>query len=81
MTNGLAMCAIHHRAFDADVLTVRPDYRIEISPKVLKERDGPTLRYALQGLHGEAISLPRHRVEHPDRELLEERFERFRAAV
>jgi len=78
--NGMAMCAIHHRAFDADVLTVRPDYRIEISTRVLKEHDGPTLQYALQGLHEHKITLPRHRVEHPDRELLDERLERFRAA-
>jgi putative restriction endonuclease len=81
VTNGLAMCAIHHRAFDADVLTVRPDYRIEISPKILAEHDGPTLQYALQELHEQPISLPRHRAEHPDRDLLEERLERFRAAV
>ena len=81
LTNGMAMCAIHHRAFDAHVLTVTPDYRIEISPKVLAEHDGPTLQYALQSLHGEAISLPQHRAEHPDRELLEERYDRFRAAV
>jgi putative restriction endonuclease len=81
VTNGLAMCAIHHRAFDANVLTVKPDYRIEISPKVLEEHDGPTLQYALQSLHGEAISLPTHRAERPDRDLLEERLERFRAAV
>ncbi len=81
VTNGMAMCAIHHRAFDAHVLTVRPDYRIEISPRVLEEQDGPTLRYALQSLHGEPITLPRHRAERPDRDLLEERLQRFRAAV
>jgi putative restriction endonuclease len=81
VTNGMAMCAIHHRAFDAHVLTVNPDYRIEISPTVLSEHDGPTLQYALQSLHDEPISLPEHRVDRPDRELLEERLERFRAAV
>lgn len=26
VTNGVAMCAIHHRAFDAQVLGIRPDY-------------------------------------------------------
>ena len=81
VTNGVAMCAIHHRAFDAHVLTVTPDYRIEISPRVLEEHDGPTLRHALQALHEQSISLPRHRAEHPDRDLLAERLERFRAAV
>jgi putative restriction endonuclease len=79
--NGLAMCAIHHRAFDAHVLGVRPDYRVEIRSDVLREHDGPTLRHALQGLHGEVILLPTRRAERPSRDLLEERFERFRAAV
>ena len=78
--NGVAMCAIHHRAFDADVLAVRPDYRVEIRKDVLAEHDGPTLQHALQGLHGGLILLPRHRAERPDRELLEERYARFREA-
>jgi putative restriction endonuclease len=81
VTNGVAMCAIHHRAFDAHVLTVRPDYRIEISPMVLEEHDGPTLQHALQALHEQSISLPRHRADRPDQDLLAERLERFRAAV
>jgi putative restriction endonuclease len=78
--NGVAMCAIHHRAFDKDILAVRPDYRIEIRPDVLTGRDGPTLRHALQGLNKELILLPGHRAERPDRDLLEERYERFLAA-
>jgi putative restriction endonuclease len=76
--NGIAMCAIHHRAFDWNVLGVRPDYKVEIRGDVLAEADGPTLRYALQGLHGEGIVVPIRRAERPDRELLEERYERFR---
>jgi putative restriction endonuclease len=74
------MCAIHHRAFDAQVLGLRPDYVVEIRPDVLVEHDGPTLQHALQGLHGGVIGLPRKRAERPSRRLLEERYERFRAA-
>jgi len=59
---------------------VRPDYVVEIRGDVLLEQDGPTLEHALQGLHGELIMLPRRRVERPSTQLLEERFERFRAA-
>ena len=33
-----------------------------------------------RGLHGELITLPRHRRDRPSRELLEERYQRFRAA-
>ena len=78
--NGVAMCAIHHRAFDANVLGVRPDYVVEIRADVLAEHDGPTLQHALQSLHGEVIGLPRRRAERPSRELLGERYKHFRAA-
>jgi len=78
--NGIAMCAIHHRAFDANILGVDPRYRIEIRGDVLTELDGPTLRHALQGLHGEILALPRRRAERPRADLLEERYEEFRAA-
>ena len=78
--NGVAMCAIHHRSFDKDVLTVRPDYLIEVRRDVREERDGPTLLHALQGLHGEKLVLPRPRAAWPDPVLLEERYKRFRAA-
>ena len=75
--NGVAMCAIHHRAFDANVLGIRPDFVVQIREDVLEEHDGPTLRHALQGVHGEKLVLPQQRAAHPDRTLLEERFERF----
>ena len=78
--NGMAMCAIHHRAFDANVLGVRPDYKIEVRHDVLSEIDGPTLTHALQGVHGQVIILPHRPAERPNRDLLEERYERFRAA-
>ncbi len=78
--NGLAMCAIHHRAFDALVLGIRPDRVVEIRLDILKEHDGPTLQHALQGVHQAELSVPAKRALHPDRNLLEERYERFRAA-
>jgi putative restriction endonuclease len=76
--NGLAMCAIHHRAFDNNVVGIRPDFVVEVRSDVLTERDGPTLRHALQGVHESKIDLPRNRNSWPDVQLLEERFERFR---
>ncbi len=80
VTNGIAMCKIHHAAFDTMLMAVRPDYAIEVRPDVLVEEDGPTLTYALQRLHLERIELPRQRAARPNRELLEERYERFRMA-
>jgi putative restriction endonuclease len=78
--NGVAMCAIHHRAFDSDVIGIRPDYVIEVRPDILSESDGPTLRFALQGVNGQELNVPELKSAHPDRALLEERFERFQAA-
>lgn len=78
--NGIVMCAIHHRAFDSDVFGIRPDHVIEVRHDVLIEHDGPTLRYALQALHDTKLGLPRQKAARPDPELLEERWQRFRAA-
>jgi putative restriction endonuclease len=81
VTNGLAMCAIHHRAFDAHLLGIRADYVVEVRKSVLQERDGPTSLYALQGLHQAPLAVvPSRSNLQPDRLLLEERYERFRLA-
>jgi putative restriction endonuclease len=78
--NGIAMCSIHHGAFDHSLLGIRPDYRIEVRADVLDEVDGPTLRHVLQAVHGESIEFPRQRAARPAADLLEARYERFRAA-
>jgi putative restriction endonuclease len=78
--NGVSMCAIHHRAFDHDILGIRSDYVVEIRPDVLQEQDGPTLKHALQGLHHERLAVPRQPRARPDPILLEERLERFKNA-
>jgi len=79
--NGIAMCKIHHGAFDASILGVTPSYEIRIRDDVLGEKDGPTLTYALQGVHGRTLQLPSRRAARPDRELLAERFDRFLAVA
>jgi putative restriction endonuclease len=76
--NGLALCKIHHTAFDVGVLGVRPaDLRIHVRRDILEEIDGPMLRHGLQGLNGERIKVPRSVANHPDPELLRWKWERF----
>jgi len=75
--NGIAMCKIHHAAFDNRVMAIRPTYEIEVRADVLTEEDGPTLKHALQGLHLQRIQVPRRRALRPNPELLEERYEEF----
>jgi len=78
--NGVALCNLHHAAFDRFFVGVRPDYIIEVRPDILKEGDGPTLKYAIQQLHGIRIQIPRRSEQHPDPKLLAHRYNQFRAA-
>jgi len=80
VSNGLALCKLHHAAFDRQFLGIRPDYIVEIRQDVLEESDGPMLKHGLQGLHQKKIIIPRQQILRPNPELLERRFEQFRAA-
>ena len=75
--NGIALCRLHHAAFDRFFLAVRPDRTIEVRPDILEESDGPTLQHAIQGLHGQPIVLPKRLMDQPAVQLLTERYERF----
>ncbi len=78
--NGLALCKIHHAAYDRNILGVRPDLQVEVQPRVLAEIDGPMLRHGLQEMAGVGILVPRRRDAQPDRDRLGERYLEFRAA-
>lgn len=79
--NGLALCKIHHAAYDRNILGIRPDYVVEIHHRLLDELDGPMLRHGLQEHHARPLmQLPPRRRDLPDRYRLEERYAQFRAA-
>ncbi|MGH7561834.1 MAG: HNH endonuclease [Gemmatimonadales bacterium] len=78
--NGLALCGVHHGAYDANIMGIAPDQRIHIRKDILAEIDGPMLRHGLQEMHGSLIRVPRRADLKPRAEYLEERFARFRAA-
>ena len=78
--NGLPLSKIHHAAFDADLIGIDPDYRVHVSQRLLAQRDGPMLE-ALKRLNGGTLHLPGRIGDHPDRERLERRFDRFRAVT
>jgi putative restriction endonuclease len=77
VTNGLAMCKIHHAAYDRSILGVRPDYTVAVREDVLAEVDGPMLRHGLQEMHGTRLHLPAKVADLPDRDALAERWEVF----
>lgn len=80
VSNGLALCKLHHAAFDCHILGVNPDCRVEVRLDVLEEVDGPMLKHGLQGFHGAQLLLPRRDALKPDRRFLEERYAAFRRA-
>jgi putative restriction endonuclease len=78
--NGLALCKLHHSAYDANLLGIRPDHVIEVAPTLMAEHDGPTLEHGLKGFNGRSIHLPQRDHERPSIGNLEERYAIFRRA-
>lgn len=78
--NGLALCALHHLAFDRHILGIRPDLTVELSLDLLRETDGPMLQHGLLGFNGARIAVPRARQWQPNADFLAERYEMFRRA-
>ena len=75
--NGLALCKLHHAAFDRQFLGVRPDYVIEVRQDILQESDGPMLQHGLKELHHTRLGVPRKPALRPDVKLLARRYEEF----
>jgi putative restriction endonuclease len=78
--NGIALCTLHHAAFDQNIIGIRPDLVVEVRTDVLEEIDGPMLKHGLQGFHGAPLIVPHARDLRPNPRFLEERYTVFRAA-
>lgn len=79
VTNGIPLSKIHHAAFDAHLIGIDPDLRMHVSDRLLRQNDGPMLE-ALKQLNGRSIRLPVRAKDHPDKDRLAVRFERFKSA-
>ncbi|MFD6894120.1 HNH endonuclease [Rhodococcus sp. NPDC060086] len=78
VNNGLALCKIHHAAYDVNILGITPELIVEIRKDLLDEIDGPMLQHGLKERHGQKLMvLPPTRSERPDRDLLAISYERF----
>ena len=80
--NGMALCKLHHGAFDSHIVGVRPDNLVvEVREDVRRQADGPMLVHGLQRCHGQPLIIVPSRAElQPRKDLLEEPYERFRRA-
>ena len=75
--NGLALCKIHHAAYDGTMVGIDPDGFVHVRSDLLRASDGPMLRYGLQGFHRAPIDRPRDPRHSPAPERLARRWERF----
>jgi putative restriction endonuclease len=78
--NGLALCKLHHAAFDSYIIGVTPDLEVKVRIDVLQEIDGPMLQHGLQGFQDRRIHVPRAEHLKPNRDFLAERYDRFKKA-
>jgi putative restriction endonuclease len=81
VNNGIALCKLHHAAFDSFILGINPDYVIEVRGDVLEEKDGPMLQHGLKDLHKSKIILPSSQNLWPNRELIDRRYQKFKEAI
>ena len=77
VTNGMALCKIHHAAYDRNLMGITPDYEVRINGALLDEVDGPMLRHGLQDMHGTSLVLPGRVKDRPSRDGLARRWEKF----
>lgn len=74
VSNGLALCTLHHRAFDRELIGITPELRVHVFRERLEHADEkPTA--ILTDFHGTRVSLPRNPVLRPDVELVAQRWE------
>lgn len=78
--NGLSLCKLHHAAFDKFFIGITPDYKVEVRKDILEEEDGPMLQHGLKELNNSKIFLPKHKIDYPNKEFLDIRYQRFRDA-
>jgi putative restriction endonuclease len=76
VSNGLSLCAIHHRAFDENLVGISPGYVVHISRRLREDEDGPMLDL-LKRFHETRLHVPTREANRPDRERLTARFSRF----
>lgn len=81
--NGLALCKIHHAAYDADLLGISPDYRVHISETLRDSTDsGPVITHGFHELDGHPLAvLPDQESHRPSKDRLGLRFERFAGSM
>jgi putative restriction endonuclease len=64
-TNGIAINALHDKAFEAGLLTITPKYQIRISSRLYKARTAPNIEDFFLRFDGKDIILPSRFLPNP----------------
>lgn len=81
VTNGISLCAIHHRAYDRKLLGIDGERRMYVSPEVATIQDGPVLASSLQSIDGKTMQYAPKSKFAPDPDRLEKTFKEFLASL
>lgn len=79
--NGLALCKIHHAAYDSNLLGVDGHRQIHLAPRLRLSAGSEMRRAAFDSLDGNRLKIPTTRALHPDPDRLEQRFQLFTEAI
>lgn len=80
VSNGIALCKIHHAAYDRNLLGVDSSYKVHVPNSIMGEVDGPMLKHGIQEMNGASLLLPSARENLPNQDWLNRRFDQFRMA-
>jgi putative restriction endonuclease len=75
--NGLALCAIHHRAYDAKVIGIDADLGLHVAATTMSTADGPVLEHGIKSLNGSRLAVVPPRGSRPDPYRLELTYKEF----
>lgn len=81
VSNGLPLSKLHHAAYDANLIGIDGDGIVHVSRYLLGIHDGPLLEQGLKAMAGRRIVPPARPVDRPDPDLLDLRFQAFRAVA
>lgn len=76
VSNGISLSRLHHRAYDAGLIGIDPDYRLHLRAELITSKGGPLLE-SIKKLDGQRLKVPRNPQNKPDRDALAIRYEEF----
>ncbi len=77
IANGIALSRLHHKAYDANLIGIDPDYKIHISDELIFGGDNRFLKVGILDFKGRYINPPKNIAMYPNKDYLARRFEQY----